>query len=626
MNTNICMKSVSELKGFRFTIPNYQRGYRWTKQQVKELLDDVWGFSQEQTSPIYCIQPLVVCEKKNREKDLTTWEVIDGQQRLTTISIIMQMLGQCAAPFSISYDTLNGKEEKINNIVSLSTDDANSDINFHFMVEAKETVRDWIGKLKEDDRRLMSETIWNRVKFIWYNTDEETPIRVFTRLNVGRIALTSSELIKALFLNRENFKGNNDELIRAKQIQIAQEWDRIENQLQDDAFWLFLRNLNNEHKDSWNKPTRIDFLLDFVCKQEIIKKLNKKIELSYDIAVVGDDNYRTFRIYYEFYNKSPKGEFLEFWKYVKEVYDIWCEWYNDPSLYHYVGFTLAEVDKITLTNLVLEWFDKTRSQFNDYLFGVIKSHLKIKKCNNLERNYLEGGKDNKRSCIPLLLLHNVVTIVRQNEILSNNEQYLLGVFYKFPFHLYKIEHWDVEHIDSATKNELKELDSQKNWILSAYQFLNEEQKKTYKDKLCSFFGEDKDEANIIKVTFEELYSDLSKELNLSDYSGRKWKNMVQNFVLLDSATNRSYHNAIFPDKRAHILGKEKGIHMIAYWDKDQNEIALKEESFKSAFVPICTRNVFQKAYSSMQGNPTLWDETDAEAYKNEIMNTLKDFL
>ena len=102
--------------------------------------------------------------------------------------------------------------------------------------------------------------------------------------------------------------------------------------------------------------------------------------------------------------------------------------------------------------------------------------------------------------------------------------------------------------------------------------------------------------------------------------------MVQNFVLLDSATNRSYHNAIFPDKRAHILGKEKGIHMIAYWDKDQNEIALKEESFKSAFVPICTIYVFQKAYSSMQGNPTLWDETDAEAYKNEIMNTLKDFL
>ena len=357
------MKSVGELKGFRFTIPNYQRGYRWTKQQVKELLDDVWGFSQEQTSSIYCIQPLVVCEKKKGEKDLTIWEVIDGQQRLTTISIIMQMLGQCAAPFSISYDTLKGKEEKINNIVSLSTDDANSDINFHFMLEARKTLEDWLKSNNNCDTTQLKGTLSDRVKFIWYRTDEENPIRVFTRLNVGRIALTSSELIKALFLNRENFKGNNDELIRAKQIQIAQEWDRIENQLQDDAFWLFLRNLNNEHKDSWNKPTRIDFLLDFVCKQEIIKKINKKIELSYDIAVVGDDNYRTFRIYYEFYNKSPKGEFLEFWKYVKEVYDIWCEWYDDPSLYHYIGYALAEVDKITLTDLVLEWFDKTRSQF-----------------------------------------------------------------------------------------------------------------------------------------------------------------------------------------------------------------------------------------------------------------------
>ena len=45
MPTYIDMKSVGELSNWKFSIPNYQRGYRWTKQQVKELLDDIWEFS-----------------------------------------------------------------------------------------------------------------------------------------------------------------------------------------------------------------------------------------------------------------------------------------------------------------------------------------------------------------------------------------------------------------------------------------------------------------------------------------------------------------------------------------------------------------------------------------------------
>ena len=114
MSTIIDMKSIGELNNYKFAIPNYQRGYRWTNQQVKELLDDIWEFSQKDSFLIYCIQPLVVCERKKDVDNLVTdikkidnwdnickyvednnvdtsqtWEVIDGQQRLTTISIIM---------------------------------------------------------------------------------------------------------------------------------------------------------------------------------------------------------------------------------------------------------------------------------------------------------------------------------------------------------------------------------------------------------------------------------------------------------------------------------------------------------------------------------------------------------
>ena len=660
MSAIISMKTVGELQGYNFAIPNYQRGYRWARQQVKEFLDDIWEFSQQDQSHIYCIQPLVVCESERTEnienlikavqskdnwKEICQyvaensgdknqlWEVIDGQQRLTTISIVMQML-EGEPPFSITYDTLKGN--KINDISKLEKKDAVDDINFHFMLEARDTVEEWLDEITDEAKQTMVETmietIRNRVKFIWYKTDEDKPISVFTRLNVGRISLTSSELIKALFLNRENFKGDNDEITRAKQTEIAQVWDRIEIQLQDDEFWLFLRNLNKKHEDTWSKPTRIDFLLDFLCKEDIHNKLNKannqKFILPSDDKTVGKDQYRTFRIYYECYkSQDQKKIFLELWQFIKEIFDIWTEWYNDYELYHYVGYVLTE-NVESLENLVKNWLGNTRAVFIALVKEKIKKHLKKKKCQDLEqREYFKDGKDTKRDCIPLLLLHNVETVVKQNEILTNKEQYQLGVFYKFPFHLYKKEHWDVEHIDSATENELTDENDQKNWILSAYQCLTKEQKKIKKlnQMLNEFFNEKNDSDQNSSITFEDIYEYLTQKLKLTPNTD-DWKNKVQNYVLLDSSTNRSYKNAIFPDKRSHIVGKEKGVHKIAVWNDKDSAIDVIEETFQSAFVPICTKNVFQKTYSTMLGNPTVWTKEDSRAYKTDIENTLNEFL
>lgn len=63
---HIELKSVNELLNMNFFIPNYQRGYRWTTQQVKDLLNDVNEFGPKQDD-FYCIQPLVV---KRKEDDI----------------------------------------------------------------------------------------------------------------------------------------------------------------------------------------------------------------------------------------------------------------------------------------------------------------------------------------------------------------------------------------------------------------------------------------------------------------------------------------------------------------------------------------------------------------------------
>ena len=71
-NKMIELKSVSELLGMKFFIPSYQRGYRWTEQQVKDLLNDVNEFEPQKISNSneetwYCMQPLVV--RKMDEND-----------------------------------------------------------------------------------------------------------------------------------------------------------------------------------------------------------------------------------------------------------------------------------------------------------------------------------------------------------------------------------------------------------------------------------------------------------------------------------------------------------------------------------------------------------------------------
>ena len=91
MSEPLRLKSVNELLNYQFFIPSYQRGYRWSRQQVEDLLNDIWEFTldvkQDKNKGFYCLQPIVV--KKNKD-DPIKWDVIDGQQRLTTIFIILK--------------------------------------------------------------------------------------------------------------------------------------------------------------------------------------------------------------------------------------------------------------------------------------------------------------------------------------------------------------------------------------------------------------------------------------------------------------------------------------------------------------------------------------------------------
>lgn len=123
--------TVWELMNNKFYIPDYQRGYRWSSFEVKKLLEDLSEYinNDKTGQSFYCMQPLVVFYKEEKG----AWEVIDGQQRLTTLYLILYQKRKRLKEdnpdmelFSLSYKSRPGSEKFL------------EEINFNQRVTCKE--------------------------------------------------------------------------------------------------------------------------------------------------------------------------------------------------------------------------------------------------------------------------------------------------------------------------------------------------------------------------------------------------------------------------------------------------------------------------------------------------------
>jgi uncharacterized protein with ParB-like and HNH nuclease domain len=217
---------------------------------LREALSSTW----------YCLQPIVV-----KKRDEAHFEVIDGQQRLTTIYLILNYLNQDFVEdrrdklFELDYETRTNTKSFLNELENQETTYDN--IDFYHIHEAYKAISNWFDSKESnfDKGEFRSKFKFNS-KIIWYESAEDDSISIFTRINMGKIPLTNAELIKALFLNSANFEKNKLDKLRLKQLEIATEWDSIEHALQNDRFWYFL----TENKCATN---RIEFIFDFTLVQ-----------------------------------------------------------------------------------------------------------------------------------------------------------------------------------------------------------------------------------------------------------------------------------------------------------------------------------------------------------------------
>ncbi|WP_230657388.1 DUF262 domain-containing protein [Psychrobacter sp. I-STPA10] len=599
-------KPISDLLGEKFFIPAYQRGYRWNKQQVFALLDDIKEFQQTSEESgdkkqFYCLQPIVVKKRDDQ------WEVVDGQQRLTTIYIILTFLKSLLddydySRYKIEYETRPDSTEFLDNI---DVTKAEENIDFFHIVKAKEAVGEWF---KTQDRMyrnvlfqtlLSSDEIGKNVKMIWYELGEhENAVEVFTRLNMGKIPLVNAELIKALFLKSSQFSQQSLDAHQLQQIKISQEWDDIEKKLQDDAFWYFLSNADIQ-------TNRIELILKLRATDSQFK----------NIDVTQGDKLKIFLQYNAQLSKNV--DLAQEWLTVKQYFMSLEEWYNDRELFHLIGFLISQGEKITdIINISRE--SKGKKDFNRRLINIIfkrafederkvliKQNKLAVKINDYisELNY---GYTRVNKLRQILLLFNIISL------LSNPKSNA-----RFQFEKFKLEKWDIEHIYSVNSEIPNSSTEQIKWLQQIIKYLSDDNNTT--DGLIaanqkSLANEINEALSIKQQAFKLLEISFTKEqfktlyervMTLYNPKGDdEVDNSIGNLTLLDQGTNRSYKNAIFPIKRNTIIGLDK----------------------KATYVPLCTKNVFLKYYSSNVDKMLYWQKEDALNYKQAMIDILTEFF
>ena len=614
---NFAPKPIADLLDGKhhFVIPSFQRGYRWEEKQVTDLLEDIKQFANDEgiKSDSYFLQPVVVKACKYNGED--AFEVLDGQQRLTTMLLVLKELlrgymtrNDIEKYSRLLYDITYTNRPQLN----FDSPNAADNIDSYYLSESHYIIEKWC-KNNEDFtdiiRCLFYPSAKRQVKIIWYAIEEDSEdlvsINIFNRLNKGKISLTSSELIKALFIMDYDLRADGDKLPAE---QLSMEWNEMERKFQNDNFWYFISD------DNRGTQTRIDILFDFVTCRDDEKD--------------ADYSYREFQKLYDFCRNQERNktneEFVsewskdirnmqDAWNHVRKTFDRLVAWYEDNMYYHYVGYLVA----IGFTPLQiynhLEAEKRNRKMADpEYEWTIDDTMLSLRK--KMMERFKQDNKYIKKDAIDEFEYKS--DYVPRVLLLFNIECCRLGQNVRFAFDKFKKENWDVEHVDSQNDATLQEYDDRMRWLKNVEFTLKMEHTDRAKELRLECQGlidefSERAKVNVDKYrafyqAINKFYSAESGENDTEVDLTTKKKDYLSNLTLLDSATNREYKDAPFAYKRYCIV---------------------KNDRLGNRFIPLCTRNLFLKYYTDSNNESSYldsmrWNSSDREGYMNAIHETV----
>ena len=593
MNEEAAVRSLEDaLKKKHFVVKSYQRGYRWTERQVRELCEDIATFAEKRKKPgedsasdgergdIYFLQPLIV------RRDGEDWELIDGQQRLTTLFLMDAVLcralqRQSALSLHITYETRPQSGECLKRLAE-DPDHADSpegkaqaskNIDFHYMAQASCVVRQFFHEHTPDEH--LYRILTQNVRVLWYDVtpEEGSAEERFTRLNMGRIPLTCAELCRALLLSAPG-EGDMREKSR-KSALLGSMWDDMERSLREEDFMAFLGG------DQGDDAPRMGFLLDLYTGRG-----NNTDELFSFHAISKLLEEKTAEsILHEL---SLQHEYLRFW-------------YEDNEYYHRLGYLNNVEGRSVLGELLKQAKTSPKPALRDWISDRIRGSI----TRNGAFPVLEDlhYPQNNHIILRLLFLFNVEYARRRKR--------------RFPFRMYRRNSWSLEHIQAQNVEALHTKDQWQTWAkehekaLSTLRFaalppaagVTEEaftaERKRCTEELQSFLVQ----KNPTREDFDALSRTVFDFMKRMSASGGSDVHSLFNLALLDQNANSSLNNSLFVVKRMKILEKIK----------------------KGEDIPPATEAVFLRYFTEEEETLPWWSEKDREGYAKALHEMLDAF-
>lgn len=559
------LKLVGDIAGL-FRVPRYQRGYRWGRLEVERLLNDIW----ENGDKNYSLQPIVV--KRDAED---AWELVDGQQRLTTLYLIfiyMQRAGlkNVGPQYTLTYDTRPKSRDYLQAPEPSLADD---NIDFFHLHAAYACIQAWFEQKGPTPlkRQEIADDVFRylckRVRVIWYEAPKALDsTTLFTRLNVGRIPLTDAELFKALLLSRS--RGGVGSTDRTHEI--AALWDTIERDLHHPDVWAFVAD-----DDATASPTRITLLLDTIAGGPRGRKRPR---------------FHTFDVLREKVEKaSPK----DVWNEVVDLHALVLGWFENRDLYHKIGYLVATGQ--SFSELVALAAGRAKSVFEAALDEQIREVLNLTPSGVTALSYEQDA--HKDTCARLLLLMNVETVRR---VAHSTERY--------SFRLHRLEDWSLEHIHAQHAEVLTKAEQWKEWLrlhreaLVDLPTVDETKRNVLLGRIDDVLARIAAGGEQLRQAFGDIARDVTAAFTSSDASTAATSHSVHsvtNLALLTSGANSALNNAVFEVKRRRIIDLDR----------------------KGAYIPVCTRQVFLKYYTDADAQQVhFWSTQDREAYLKAILS------
>lgn len=228
-----------------YEIPPYQRPYSWERENVQQLLDDLWDAYQAGDHE-YFIGSLITIEKERDRR----YDVVDGQQRLTTLNLILAQFRDCVSDEAakaelgkriLPRNVLTGESETPRLLLRKSDQsffrkhileaqvlppqmlDALEAPRKH-LLENCEVIRSFISGKSEREVMLFANYLLQNVYVVFVRTQStQSAYRLFNVLNARGLPLSNADLIKNTLFDHLGSQASRSEELENRWMELEEE-------------------------------------------------------------------------------------------------------------------------------------------------------------------------------------------------------------------------------------------------------------------------------------------------------------------------------------------------------------------------------------------------------------------